>query len=674
MKIKKLKNYTSFILAFLILSSSAIAQEKLKDTIRLDEMVVTASKTLQAKGNITQKIEVVSNEDFTKLLSANRNICEVLQTQPGNSTSVLSRNDANWGTYGGIGSKYSTFMLNGLPVDAFVDPMTLDLSAFERIEVQRGPASVMYSNYLSQDFAGNQSPLAGTINLIPRERFENAATRISTSFGSYNTFNGQVYHQNKFERFHFYTGMNYEMSDYTDYGIENSWLNMKKNPEYKKTKLFGGVSWYSKNDDHKFTLFFNKTMHNGDAGRVYRGFDHNYTTINSGYNVRINKNLSLQANIGYRDYDRSWQESQFNVIDSLVSNNGVIQHIVPADISVSYLHFGKHVLTTGVDYQAADYETWSDPLLGYKLYGNKSTAMQTGVYAQEELHFGKVIARAGIRFNYIKNRIILLNSEPSIKKIKEWYKLLWSGGIKYNISKLVSIYANTGNSFMTPGLKSIGGTIEAGDTINSGQVPNPDLTPESGIGIDLGADFSIPFGITLNVRGFAIFVDDAIIENVIRQSPSQSMSVNAGKTNSLGGELQIAHQVIKDLKWFANFTYLNTTIKNPYDADQDGARVPFSPDIIANLGISYDAPFGLSVTPVVNFNNGFYDSSSKSGRNYFRQGFTLNTNLSMDVYRKEQCKITCFVNLYNITNNKYEMPWQFRNTGFSLMGGIKAEF
>ncbi|HQI70842.1 MAG TPA: Plug domain-containing protein, partial [Bacteroidales bacterium] len=150
MKIKKLKNYTSFILAFLILSSSAIAQEKLKDTIRLDEMVVTASKTLQAKGNITQKIEVVSNEDFTKLLSANRNICEVLQTQPGNSTSVLSRNDANWGTYGGIGSKYSTFMLNGLPVDAFVDPMTLDLSAFERIEVQRGPASVMYSNYLSQ--------------------------------------------------------------------------------------------------------------------------------------------------------------------------------------------------------------------------------------------------------------------------------------------------------------------------------------------------------------------------------------------------------------------------------------------------------------------------------------------------------------------------------------------
>jgi hypothetical protein len=29
------------------------------------------------------------------------------------------------GTYGGIGPKYSTMMVNGLPVDAFVDPMTL---------------------------------------------------------------------------------------------------------------------------------------------------------------------------------------------------------------------------------------------------------------------------------------------------------------------------------------------------------------------------------------------------------------------------------------------------------------------------------------------------------------------------------------------------------------------
>ena len=59
---------------------------------------------------------------------------------------------------------------SGLPIDAFIDPMSLDLSAVESIEVQRGAASVLYPNYLSQDFAGNQSPLAGTVNLILKEK------------------------------------------------------------------------------------------------------------------------------------------------------------------------------------------------------------------------------------------------------------------------------------------------------------------------------------------------------------------------------------------------------------------------------------------------------------------------------------------------------------------------
>jgi hypothetical protein len=36
--------------------------------------------------------------------------------------------------------------------------------------------------------------------------------------------------------------------------------------------------------------------------------------------------------------------------------------------------------------------------------------------------------------------------------------------------------------------------------------------------------------------------------------------------------------------------------------------------------------------------------------------------------------VDCFTQLYNITNNEYNMPWQFKNPGFSCMVGVKVTF
>jgi outer membrane receptor protein involved in Fe transport len=662
------------LFSMLTIISNNIFAQNVADTIYGKEVVITAAKTLQSTGNVTQKINVITAAEIENMIIHNRNIAEALKMQAGASISALSRNDANWGTYSGIGSKYSTYMIDGLPIDAYIDPMTLDLMAIDHIEYQRGPASIMYPNYLSQDFAGNQTPLAGTVNLILKERVTNPTTCFLTSFGSYNTFNTQVFHQNSTNNIHYFAGVNYEMSDYTDYGIEGSWLNMKKNPEYKKTKIFGRTSWISDDDKQKLTLFVNKTLHNGDAGRVYRGFDHDYGIMNAGYQMKLDETTDIRANVGYRSYDRKWQESNFTTIDSLVSNNGMRQNIVPADISVTKKHGKEHLLTTGVDYQGAEYYTWSDPLVGYKTYGNKSTAMQTGVYAQEELHFGKLIIRGGARFNYIKTNIALINGEMPAQAMKEWTKPLYSGGIKYNINNTISVFANAGTSFMTPGLKSTGGTILADDTVNSGQKPNPDLKPESGIGFDGGLNLRLASNIKLSLRGFYISVQDAIIDNVVRQSPSQTMSVNAGKTSSTGLEFEISQQINTLSYWFANFTYNTTTIENPFDADQDGAQVPFAPGMIINGGISYTTPFGLTVTPLINYTDGYFDSSSKSGRAEFKPGLLLNATASMEIYKNGNNKISCFAQFYNITNNKYEMPWQFMDTGFATTIGIKASF
>jgi len=138
------------------------------DTIRPKYIVdvVTDTKIPQEQKNVTQKVIVLDSTDFGPLTTTNRNIAELLQYQPGVAVNVLSRNDANWGSYGGLGPKYNSYLLDGLPVDGFIDTMSLDPWAFQRIETHQGPASVLYSNYLSADFAGVQAPLAGITNLV----------------------------------------------------------------------------------------------------------------------------------------------------------------------------------------------------------------------------------------------------------------------------------------------------------------------------------------------------------------------------------------------------------------------------------------------------------------------------------------------------------------------------
>ncbi|MCX6281455.1 MAG: TonB-dependent receptor [Bacteroidetes bacterium] len=681
-----------FTFCMFMFFSLSYSQDTIQDTTKsrnvdelfkldLDEflkVVITPSKHPQSGNIVTQMVDVIVTKEIETNVSGNRNLCEVISNLPGASITVLSRNDANWGTYGGIGPKYSTYMLQGLPLDAFMDPMSLDLNIIDHIEVQRGPASVIYPNFLSQDFAGIQSPLAGTVNLILKSKIEHPKTALQLSYGSYNTLNGQILHQNRLGRLNYFCGVSYEMSEYTNYGTEGSWLNMQKDPQYRKTKLYGGLTLFiDKAEKQKVTFFFQKTWHAGDAGRVYRGYDNRYGTINAGYEVTFSEKLQLQSHLGIRSYDRSWQESNFGVIDTLKSNNGVNQLIIPADLSLAWIQGKKGALTVGADYQGATYYTWSDPLLGYRLYGSKSSATQYGVYIQEDWYpLSKLVFRAGLRYSWVSNQIALVNAQAPVDSKYSWNRLLWSVGIRYLISDKFSLYANGGSSFAPPGLKSTNGTILLSDFKvpgKNGQLPNPGLKPENGIGTDLGFEGKLPAHLKLGVRFFYIVLQDAIVDNVVSQNPSQSQSINTRST-SLGGELEISQKILPSLDWFANITYMKTNIKNDSSENQNNVEVPFSPNIVANIGLNYSAPFGLTVVPALNYNGGFYDGTSITSRTWFTPGFVFNAYLAQVIAKGDIYRLECFLQFYNITNNKCILPWQFQNPGFSMMCGLKLTF
>ncbi len=642
----------------------------------MEPVVVTASKLPRTAGNVTQKVDMLDSQDLSVIVSGHRNIADYLMYQPGIFTSVLSRNDANWGSVGGLSQKYNTYMLEGLPIDVFVEPQALEILTFDRVEVQRGPAAVLYPNYLGMDFAGNQSPLTGTTNILLKERFSRPETFIDTSYGSYATFGGRILHQQPVGNVHFFLGASVENSDYTNYGTKDSWLNMIDDPEYQKTKFYGRTTWFiNGNEKHKASVFVNHTNHQGDAGRPNRGFDHEYWTIHSAYQLPLSDALTLSAKLGYRNYDRSWEEDNYPTSLSLREKGGVRQEIVPGDLSVAFEHWQGSLLTVGTDFQTASYKTYTDS--GVRSVTNDADAVQYGLYAQEELVWDRTVFRLGGRYAYTKHEVDLLGGKSPEDDSASWDKWLWSAGVRHAFWEDFAVYANVGTSFVAPSIHSVGGTLRSSDRGvpgKDGRLPNPDLKPESGVGLDLGADWKPWKNLGFGVRGFYNKVNDQIVQVVVSQKPSQAQDINAGDTTSKGFELEAHYRPVSWMRCFANYTYTDTEIENKKDPDMDGAEVPFVPKNMGNIGVDLDLPYDFKVSLYLHLAGNIYDSTSKQNRNQFSGYEVLNAYVEKILLKKDITTLSFYAQFYNLTDKEFEMPWQFQDPGFAFTGGLKFVF
>lgn len=658
-----------------------------RDVYEMGEMIITGSKLPQTPGNVTQKISIITADELGSLVLGNGNLAEILSYTPGNFANVLSRNDANWGSSGGLAHTYKGYMLDGLPIDSFVDLQSLDSWAFQRVEDQRGSASVLYPTYLAMDFAGNQSPLAGTANFILKERVGSTRTSASAYYGSYNTLGGRFFHQRAAGNLHLFFGGHHEDSDYTYYGTfdedgnRNSWLNMLEDdsPNYEKTKMYMRGTYFLDDSGQRVSLYAHRTWHTGDGGRPNRDFAHTYTTLNAGYTNPISDKATVQAKVGYRDYVRRWEEDNFArdslgvvIPESLAlrSEDGVDQSVMPADLSVSVITRESDVLTVGADYQRASYKNTSES--GVLTTNNDGTANALGFYAQEEFRLNGLTLRAGLRYTSISHDIALLSGAPPGEESNSWNKLLYSTGGRYNHSDDLAVYTNLGTSFKAPSQKSVGGTVPVGST-DSGHLPNPDIKPESGLNIDAGVNFRPMEGLQVGLRGFNIVIDDQIVQREVPDAP-QSQDINAGNTTTKGAELEVTHRLDDRVEWFANYTYTNAEVtENEVDPSKVGAKINFVPESAIGLGVHLTLANGLRATITTQSYSGIYSDINKDSDPL--DGYVLvNARIQYGVRTQDGYDLSLYLEPYNITNQTFEMPWQFADPGFSVNGGLMVSF
>ena len=136
---------TRIVIIALSITSSAIAAQS-PDTTTLSAVVISASKTPSSRSSLTQPVTVISGEELrsrgiTRVSDALRLVPGVAMVQNGSVGSV------NTLFLRGGESRYTKVLVDGVSVNApggFFDFSHLTTDNIERIEVVRGPASVVY--------------------------------------------------------------------------------------------------------------------------------------------------------------------------------------------------------------------------------------------------------------------------------------------------------------------------------------------------------------------------------------------------------------------------------------------------------------------------------------------------------------------------------------------------
>lgn len=170
------------VLSFALQSFAAEVQGNPADktqgkTVKLDDVVVTATKTEMKTSEAPASIDVLTSEDLAIKANAD-NIFDALKTIPG-TTTLSTGGGMGWGDIK-IRGFMPSILINGrdsrhFATDYGLDPGLVGMEGIERIEVLKGPQSTMHGG----------RAISGAVNIIMKKGDkDNPFLNIKSGFGS----------------------------------------------------------------------------------------------------------------------------------------------------------------------------------------------------------------------------------------------------------------------------------------------------------------------------------------------------------------------------------------------------------------------------------------------------------------------------------------------------------
>lgn len=513
------------------LQAQTISHENEPDSFSLDEIIVTGTMPKVNLKTVPMSISVVSGNTIENRLQPSllpllsEEVPGLFITQRGVMGFGVAEGSAGSMSIRGIGGAPTSgvlVLIDGHPqymglmghplADSYQSIMT------ERVEVIRGPASMLYGS----------NAMGGVINIITKKQKTNSKKLLAqVMYGSFNSFNTEV------------TG-----------GLRNNQFHAN------------GNIGYNRSDGHRKNMEFEQINGNGNLGY---DFTENWTGF-----VDFNISKTLSSNPGSinnpiidNDADILRGAASAVIENEYENTSGAIKF---------FYNFGSHDINNGYPINSSFIKSYfhsKDQMSGFTAYqsysffrGNKTTVgfdfQQFGGNAWNELLDSEDIPIVDITLN---NYAGYVNIQQSIFN----YKLTMNAGIRHdyhekNGSEWIPQF---GVSYLPTQNTTIKGIVSKGfrnPTIRElymFQPKNPNLKPERLMNYEISLLQSFPEErLNLGVNVFYINGENMIRLNMVEGKP---LYVNTGKVKNKGIEITASYNTTDDLKFTINYSYLNMT-------------------------------------------------------------------------------------------------------------------
>ncbi|MCO7223932.1 TonB-dependent siderophore receptor [Pleionea sp. CnH1-48] len=338
-----MKNHIITLLILMLcqtVSFSCYGQEDISDEISLEDLLSLDVSGVSKKKESVEKapgiVTVISAEQIRELGA--RNLTDALARVPGvfSFDNYFSLTD-QFSIRGNLSEDYNTkilFLINGHPsyhtlTGTFFSDM-IPIEAVERIEVVRGPVSVLYGT----------NALTGVINIITKQSLENdAKATASVETSSHDTFTGQFnVIQQWDENSQVFIALEAKRTDGFVQGFDadqdDSFFSFKDG--FVKYPGNGGSAELGEEHTSLFTQLkvndFELDLSYFDQERqtkqgiqpsfYFRGgpFDINLLSLDARYKMELNENMSLRFIGRYDDYEYSYTVGNYQELDNGITD------------------------------------------------------------------------------------------------------------------------------------------------------------------------------------------------------------------------------------------------------------------------------------------------------------------------------------------------------------------
>jgi outer membrane cobalamin receptor len=599
-----------------------------KDTIRLDEVVVTGSMPKVNLRNVPMSISVVSEERIEGRMQPS---LLPLLTEEVPGLFIAQRGVMGYGVANGAAGGMSIRGIGGAPtvgVLVLIDghPQYMGLMGHpladsyqsmmtERVEVVRGPASMLYGS----------NAMGGVINIITKkQKADGSHHSAQLSYGSYNTLSAEFSSGYRKKQFHANGNVGYNRSD--GHRME---MDFEQFSGYLKTGYEFNTNWSSFVD-----LNLSKTVSSNPGPITNQMIDNDADVLRGMASVAIEN-----------EYDKtSGAVKFFYNFGSHEINDGipVISSALPPvyrfrsnykmfgfKMYESYSLFDGNKTTAGFDYQRYGGKAW-----------NKFPDEANNVDLAD-VHLNNIAGYLNLQQNILQDRLTLnagVRLDHHQKNGSEWIPQF---GLSFTPTATTSVKAIASKGFRNPTIREM----------YMFPPQNADLKPERLMNYEISLLQAFPEkGISIGLNLFYINGD-----NMIRQpQPNVGKWENTGEVENKGFELSMNYRATDNLRFSANYSLLDMTYaiagapKHKFNLNGDYSIARWS----LSTGLQYLGSLYTKVNP------------EPVAVNVLLWNVRINYNVTNGV--------SLFIRGENLLNQDYEINAGYPMPGATLFGGIRV--